>query len=121
MQIQGAVVDETTGDGIPRASVLITDGSGKPSGQGTTANDQGVFYYDGSALDTAGYLLFSSIGYQSAIVHYSAILENGFIALQRLAQELPGVTVTPPKKQSSAVIWLVLLVAAGIAYSSHKK
>ena len=115
MQVQGFVVDETTGNGIPGASVTITDSQGKPTGEGVVANNQGAFKYDFNTLDTAGYMLFSSVGYQSALVPYSVILETGFIQLQLNAQTLADVVVTPGKK----VVMGGLLLAVALLTAAH--
>jgi hypothetical protein len=115
MQVQGFVVDETTGNGIPGASVAITDSQGNKTGEGVVANNQGAFKYDGNTLDTAGFILFSSVGYQSALVHYSVILETGFVQLQQNAQTLPDVVVTPGKK----VVVGGLLLAAALLTAAH--
>jgi hypothetical protein len=115
MQVQGTVADETTGNGIPGASVTITDANAVPTGEGVVANNSGAFSYNGSTLDTAQYMLFSSVGYKSVLAHYSVILENGSIQLEPTVSTLQDVVVTAKRVNPYAA----LLVAAGLLVAAY--
>lgn len=101
MKVEGTIYDLSTGDPIPGASVSVVDASGKSTGEGVAADGNGHFLYSGTVLDSAGYLLFTSVGYKSLLVPYGIVLEQGGVQLEKTAQELPGVVVTPSRKKAS--------------------
>jgi Carboxypeptidase regulatory-like domain len=110
MQVQGKIVD-TSGKGIPSASVAVQDGNGHATGEGTITDSNGNFFINSSSLDDQAYGLYvSSIGYESQFLPGS-VFESGPVVLQSAFTDLPAVVITAAKKSN---LLPVALAAGGV-------
>jgi hypothetical protein len=120
MEIQGYVIDESTGNGIPGASVTITDADAKPTGEGTIADNQGFFKYNGTTVESGGYMLFTSVGYKSTLVPYGIVLEVGNAQLEQDATVLPDPVITAHLKSKNGGLWAAGVLLA-LSYASQPR
>lgn len=107
MQLTGYIYDNTSGQGVPFASVMITDYEGQSLQDGTAANQYGYFEITSSKLDTEGWLYVSSSGYQPVLVNPGVFQESGDIGLDRAGDLVPVVVTAKPKSNQDWLIWLL--------------
>jgi len=110
MNLSGYIYDVTNGDGIPFATVSVTDVDAQTLRDGTIANDYGYFAIDSPYLDNQGFLYVTSAGYRPVLVDPGVFQESGDIALDR-AGDLTPVVVTPGTGANNK--WIIFLVLGG--------
>ena len=96
---QGRIIDATTGQGIPYASVEITDAAGTYLGAGVSADVRGNFDIDSEMMMPGTFMRISSVGYSSESLPYTDYLAQRTFALKSAAQTLPPVVVSVPATQ----------------------
>lgn len=104
---QGRIIDAVTGQGIPYASVEITDASGTYLGAGVSADVRGNFDIDSEMMMAGTFMRISSVGYSSESVPYTDYLTQRTFALRPAAQTLPPVVVSVPpaaNKEKNAIL-----------------
>lgn len=92
MKFYGRIVNAQA-EGVPSASVLLTDANGTPSGAGTQADENGYFAFYGDSASP--YVTVSSIGYETQTMQYS---ENATVFLAQSSTMLADVVVTFKRK-----------------------
>ena len=85
--IQGKIVDDDSGEGIPLVNI-VTD----PFIGGTTTNELGVFRLEVSTEDSV-FCIISHVGYQDSKIWIKVSTRDLVIRLQRSLTELEGVSV----------------------------
>lgn len=110
MDLSGYIYDVTSGEGVPFATVSVTDYNAQTLRAGTVANDYGYFAINSPYLDDQGFLYISSTGYQPVLVDPGVFQESGDIALTR-SGDLAPVVVTPGSRSNNQ--WLIYLLAGG--------
>lgn len=108
MILSGQVYDNSTGRGIPYASVQISDSSGTAFLGGTIADQYGLFYLDSTKLDASPYLYVTSVGYLPVLVDDDVYTASAQIGLDQ-AGDLPAVYVTPQRTQE----WFIYILLGG--------
>ena len=111
---RGIIKDAATGQGIPYATVEITDVNGVYLGAGVSADVQGSFTIDSMQMQPGSYMRISSVGYGSQSFPYDVYLGRSVFTLSPVAQQLPPVTVTVPAAGTDKNK-IALAVAAGLA------
>lgn len=117
MFLKGYVYDNQTGNGIPYASVTITDSNGNTFNKGTAADQYGYFELTNDLLDTVGWLLVSSAGYKTILVNPGVFQESGDIGLDE-SDTLPVATVTYKIKKED---WPLYVLGGGTLALLFKK
>lgn len=113
MVLTGQVYDNQTGQGIPYASVQITDSTATSFMGGTAAAEDGTFELDNPLLNTGtSYLYVTSTGYVPVIVSDEVYINNGKIGLDE-AGGLPVVYVMPKSHEND---WIIYLLFGGGLY-----
>lgn len=111
MNLNGYIYDNISGQGIPFATVMITNNEGDSLQDGTVANGYGFFDIDSPLLDGPGWLYVSSTGYQPVLVNPGVFQESGDIGLDRSGDLVP-VVVTATRTKSNDK-WMIFLLAGG--------
>lgn len=88
MKFYGRVVNAQA-EGVPSASVLLTDANGKRTGAGTQADENGNFSFYADSADP--YVTVSSIGYEQQTMKY---VDNALVFLAQKDTMLADVVVT---------------------------
>lgn len=115
MELTGYIVDYSTGASLPGATVLVTDATAKPQYAQTIANNNGYFKINGGYNN---FLLITHVGYSPLLVSWDDAIDMGTFGMDRSAQELPPVTVTPGKTN----IWpLIIIIALALLLATKKK
>lgn len=113
MLLTGYIFNSSTGDGIPFANIYITDQEGENPAHGTESNQDGYFTLDSPLLDSGGWLLVSSAGYQPVLVAPGVYQDSSNIGLDISGNLAPVVyTQKLPKKEQDYLI--PLLVGGGL-------
>ena len=110
MNLSGYIYDNISGQGIPFATVMITDNEGDSLKDGTVANGYGFFDIDSPLLDGQGWLYVSSTGYQPVLVNPGVFQESGDIGMDRSGDLVPVVVTATQKKENN---WMIFLLAGG--------
>lgn len=103
--LKGKVIDSSTGDPVPYASVTIG------YSQGTACNSHGIFILKANGVSTNDTLIFSSIGFNS-----TAIIVKDF-----LASKIKTVKITPKNYQITEVTVTGEKIKKGKLYGITKK
>lgn len=106
MELKGYVYDNQTGNGIPFASVAIVNSAGKSYNDGTVADDYGYFELNSDLLNTVGWLMVSSAGYNPIMVHPGVFQESGDIGLDENS-ELPADVFTFKINKETWPLWIL--------------
>lgn len=96
MILTGQVYDNSTGRGIPYASIQITDANAQTFMGGVVADVDGLYYLDSVKLDASPYLYVTSTGYLPVLIDDDVYTNSGQIGLDR-AGDLATVYVTANK------------------------
>lgn len=105
----GKVIDVNTGEGIPYASIEVTDQLGTYLGAGVSADVRGNFSIDSTMMQPGTFLRISSVGYSTMSFPYSIYTSYTNFELSPVIQSLPGITISPTKKADNNT-----LIAAGV-------
>lgn len=111
MILTGYIYDNQNGQGIPYATVRITDNDGDNLQDGIIADGYGYFSIDSPQLDGQGWLYVSSAGYQPVMVNSGVFQESGDIGLYRAGDLAPVVVTAAPNKRNDK--WMIFLLAGG--------
>lgn len=109
MTINGKVIDATTAQPLPNASVELLDYYGISLGIGTIADSTGNFVLTSDEIGYPNSLNVSYVGYKPVAYDLSNATGTYFLVkLQSQATAAPGITVTAVKKNLG---WLALIAA----------
>lgn len=109
--ISGKVIDTTTGEGIPSATVSLVDNFGYEIPIGQT-NNNGEFSetITPAELEYTDMISFTSVSHKGVAVPIEKMLPGVKVYMQRNVKELPPVVVTTTKKSFPWLLLLVLLL-----------
>lgn len=105
MLLSGQIYDNKTGQGIPYASISVTDANASSFVDGVAADEYGLFYLDSPKLDTSKYLYVTSTGYLPVLIDDDVYTQSSKIGLDQ-AGDLETVYVTAQKKDNG---WIALI------------
>lgn len=105
------IIDATSGEGIPAASLSGIKSNGDFSGTGSAANSSGVVSINYEDWNSKGIVSINitSVGYIPSNVPLSSAMDNSTIELERSVNELGGVTVTSHGSKTAIIVALVIL------------
>ena len=121
MFVSGQILDASTKQPIPAASIVVVDAHNMNTGQGVAADDGGYFVLSSPVLDNGGALVVSAVDYQSVITDPSLVVETNEVELHRSGATLPTAVVTAKAPAKNAAIPILLGGGLLLALASDKK
>jgi hypothetical protein len=102
--VEGFIIDDETGLGVPSASISLADSAGKYLGVGVISDSGGQFYINNSLLVPGTMLVITSVGYVPVSYEIYKAADNVTLRMGRDMKELPDVIAPVRPKVNKTVL-----------------
>lgn len=122
MTVRGQIIDGTTKEPLPAASITVIDKNGTFLGQGIIADASGVFSLSSPLIDN-NMVSVSFAGYHSIAIDPALLKEYRVIQLYDIEMDLEAVEVVAkrPKSYVPVAVLSSFIIIGTMAGNEHKK